>query len=98
MMKIRKIRHLPGSVMRSRNALGIAPMKGPKTGIMFVMPMITLITFRFKQQIIRFYIAIQINRYVCAQKKAAAHKAPPKPEAYQPCTLSISPISSQVRG
>ena len=42
MMKITKIRHLRGSTSRMIKALGIAPISGPKKGMMFVTPMITL--------------------------------------------------------
>ena len=41
-MKITKIRHLSGSTSRMMKALGIAPISGPKNGMTFVTPMITL--------------------------------------------------------
>ena len=44
MMKMIKIRHLPGSVSSRRKAEGMAPKKGPKTGMMLVMPTMTLMS------------------------------------------------------
>ena len=40
--KITKIRHLVGFTIRMMNALGIAPISGPKKGMMFVTPTMTL--------------------------------------------------------
>ena len=42
MMKIMNTTHLPGSVSKSRRALGMAPKKGPNTGMILVMPTIRL--------------------------------------------------------
>ena len=41
---MRKIRHFFGSIIRMKNADGIAPMNGPKYGITFVIPTITEIS------------------------------------------------------
>ena len=42
MMKITKIRHFMGLTINMMMALGTAPMKGPKKGMMLVTPTITL--------------------------------------------------------
>ena len=42
MMNTMKIRHLVGLTIRMISALGTAPMSGPKKGMMFVTPMMTL--------------------------------------------------------
>ncbi len=42
MMKMMNTRHLNGSTSRMISALGTAPMNGPKKGITFVTPTITL--------------------------------------------------------
>ena len=39
------LRHCTGEIKSSINALGIAPRKGPKNGMMLVIPTITLIIF-----------------------------------------------------
>ena len=40
--KMTKIRHLVGSTIRMIKALGTAPISGPKNGMMFVTPTMTL--------------------------------------------------------
>ena len=42
MMNITNIRHFSGSTSRISNALGTAPINGPKNGITFVTPTMTL--------------------------------------------------------
>ena len=42
-IKITNHRHCMGSMSKMKNAQGIAPIKGPKKGIIFVTPTITLI-------------------------------------------------------
>ena len=42
-IKIIKYKHCTGLTIKTNNALGIAPKYGPKNGITFVMPTITLI-------------------------------------------------------
>ena len=42
MMRIMKIRHFMGLTIRIMMALGTAPIKGPKKGMMLVTPTITL--------------------------------------------------------
>ncbi len=44
MMKITNIRHLNGSTSSTSSALGTAPMIGPKNGMTFVTPTMTLIS------------------------------------------------------
>ena len=40
---MRKIKHLPGSIKSTKKALGMAPIYGPKNGMILVTPTITLI-------------------------------------------------------
>ena len=65
------IRHLNGSSIRIRKALGTAPINGPKYGIIFVMPIITetssengiphiVVTINVMQQTINESLSVQV--------------------------------------